>query len=119
VRTALSLWLIGAVLLSASLGLGQPRFRVTYTPRPREGSALVLDGRVSNDADREVLDVWVTAEALNASGKVLATGLGFVSSSIRGHGSATFVVKVPFVEGVQTFRVAVTSHREGGGGQSP
>ena len=118
-KAALGVWLLGAALLCASLSVGQSRFRVTYTPRPRDASALVLDGRVSNEADRDVLDVWVTAEALNASGKVLATGLCFVSPSIAAHRNAGFVAKLPFREGVQSFRVAVTSYREGTAFQSP
>lgn len=119
VKTASLLWVIGIVLLVASTSIGQAHFRITYTPRPREGSSVVLDGRVFNDADRDVLDVWVRAEAVNASGKVLATGLEFVGSSIPAHGSATFAAKVPFVEGIQTFRLAVNSYRESAGFQSP
>jgi hypothetical protein len=119
VKTALLFSLTGVVLLVASASFCQARFRITYTPRPPEASSVVLDGRVFNDADRDVLDVWVKAEAVNASGKVLATGLGFVGPSIRGHGSAAFAAKVPFVEGTQTFRLAVNSYRESAAFQSP
>lgn len=118
-KTARLLSLTGALLLVASASLGQARFRITYTPRPPEASSIVVDGRVFNDADRDVLDVWVKAEAVNASGKVLATGLGFVGSSIPAHGSAAFAAKVPFVEGVQSFRLAVSSYRESATLQSP
>lgn len=118
-RAALLLSLTGVLLLAASASFCQARFRITYTPRPREASSVVVDGRVFNDADRDVLDVWVRAEAVNASGKVVATGLGFVGSSIPGHGSAAFTAKVPFVEGMQTFRLAVNSYRESAAFQSP
>ena len=118
-KNALLLSLTGVVLLVGSASFGQARFRITYTPRPREASSVVVDGRVFNDADRDVLDVWVRTEAVNNSGKVVATGLGFVGSSIPGHGSAAFTAKVPFVEGMQTFRLTVNSYRESAAFQSP
>jgi hypothetical protein len=119
VKNVLVLSLTGVVLLVASASFCQARFRITYTPRPPGASSVVLDGRVFNDADRAVVDVWVKAEAMNASGKVLATGLGFVGSSIPAHGSAAFEAKVPLVEGAQTFRLTVNSYRESSAFQSP
>ena len=111
-RTILGACLIGVVVFFACQSFGQAHFRITYTPRPRETASVTLDGRVSNDSDNDVLDVWVTAEGLDTSGKVLTTGITYVILIPR-HGSATFVAKLPVAEGVQSFHLAVTSYRDG------
>jgi len=118
-RTIFGIWLIGVVWLGASDSLGQGRFRITYTPRTREAAAVTLEGQVFNDADGAVLDVWVTVEGLDTSGKVLGTGITFVSFLIPGRGNATFVAKLPVAEGIQNFRLAVTSYRDAAAVQSP
>jgi hypothetical protein len=119
VTTALRACLVIAVVLIGSPGIAQGPFRVTYTVKSRAAPAFVLDGRVVNDSGREVVDVWVTAEALSASGKVLATGIAFVRSVIAKGDTAAFLAKVPFVEGAENFRIAVTSYRLGSDFQSP
>jgi hypothetical protein len=118
-RAALSLGLFTVVLLLAARGMGEGPFHITYTPRARETQSIMLDGRVFNDSDREVLDVWVTTEALNPAGKVLATGITFVGSSVPSRGSVAFVAKLPYVEGAQSFRLAVSSYRNASMVQSP
>lgn len=119
-RTILGIWLMEIMLLSAGPSSGQGRFRITYTPRSPEAASVTLDGRVYNDADLDVLDVWVTAEGLDTSGKVLATGITFLIVIPR-HGSATFVAKlpVPREKHVDTFHLAVTSYRDAAAAQAP
>ena len=68
---------------------------------------------VVNDTGRDVFDVWVTAEGLNPSKKVLTTGITFVGPMIGRSKSAPFEAKIPAVEGIETFRVTVTSYRAG------
>jgi hypothetical protein len=116
--------LIGACVVVA-LALGPPpaqgdeRFRITYERDRAEATAIVLRGSVSNEGRRDVVDVYVTAEALNASGKVVATGITFVSAFLPQRGQAPFVAKIPQVEGVQSFRVSVSGFREAFGSEAP
>jgi hypothetical protein len=112
-------WLLGTLLTLAMPGAAQVGFRVTHEVKSRDASAILLTGRVVNDTGGGVVDVWVTAEAMNASGKVLARGIAFVGATIARGAGAPFEVKLPAVEGVLTFRVAVTSFRAGGEAQSP
>jgi hypothetical protein len=112
-------WLLATLLSLAMPGAAQVGFRITYEVKSRDASAILLDGRVVNDTGGDVVDVWVTAEAMNASGKVLARGIAFVGSTIARGASAPFEAKLPAAEGVQTFRVAVTSYRAGAEAQSP
>lgn len=99
------------VLLSPVLGVAQPPFRVTFHRAPDEPSSLVLAGEVSNDGYRDVVDVWVTAQALNAAGRVVARGLAFVTRLLPRAQSTAFTVKLPRTEQVQDFRVFVSSFR--------
>jgi hypothetical protein len=98
------------VLLSGGHGTAQ-EFRITFERQPDEATSLVLAGTLSNESTREVVDVWVGAEALNAGGRVVSRGLAFVSPLLRGRADTNFTVKLPRVEGVQRFRVFVSSFR--------
>jgi hypothetical protein len=111
--------LVGVLLVFVVPGATQAGFRITYDVQSRDAKATVLEGRVFNDTGVDVLDVWVTARALSATGKVLGRGIVFVGSSISNGGSAPFEVKVPAAEGVETFRMAVSSYRAGSAVQSP
>jgi len=117
-KTVLGISLLGLVLVLVGRSFGQGHFRITYTPRTPEAAGVTLDGRVFNDAENDVLDVWVTAEGLDTSGKVLATGITFVILIPR-RGSATFVAKLPVAEGIDRFRLAVTSYRDEPAVQKP
>jgi hypothetical protein len=119
IHLCLGICLMGVLLVFAVSGATQARFRITYNVQSRDTKAILLGGRVFNDTGRDALDVWVTAEALSASGKVLARGIAFVSSAILRGDSASFEAKLPSVEGVETFRIAVTSYRAGSEVQSP
>jgi hypothetical protein len=67
----------------------------------------------------DVHDVYVTVEALDGAGKVVAKGIAFVSPQIRQGGSAPFEAVVPG-SGAATFRVRVTGYRVGlGASESP
>ncbi len=113
---------IGAcVLVGLLLGVAgaAPRFRIVHQRDPDEATSIVVSGTVFNEENRDVVEVWVTAEALGASGKVLATGLAFVSSSIPSRRSASFRAKLPRVDGVQSFRLSVSAFRYGATAESP
>lgn len=110
---------MAVIALTALPAAGDERFRITYERDDRQETSIVLTGTVFNESGRDVVDVYVRAEALGASGKVVATGIAFASSFLAGRGSATFVAKVPRVEGVRAFRVGVSSFREASGGQAP
>jgi|SRR5215470_6351604 len=94
-------------------------FQIRYNI-DRGGSGPVrIQGTVFNDARLDVLDVYVTAEAVDAGGKVIGRGIAFVSGSIPQRGSAPFVVSLPSAaQGAATFRVRVSSFRYGAGLQT-
>ena len=115
-------WLLAALAVTLAL-LGprvsaQESFRITFDVDRSNPEQFQVKGVVFNDSSQEVLDVSVTAEALDAKGKVLARGITYVSSRIGGRGSAPFVAKVPGVANVTRFRVSVSSYRSGMGTQA-
>jgi hypothetical protein len=78
-----------------------------------------LIGRVANELSEDVFEVSVTAEALDARGKVLARGIAYVDSRIGRGDTRPFSVSVPTPAGVNGFRVIATSHRAGITTQGP
>jgi hypothetical protein len=105
-------------LLDAGLALAQP-FRITFARERDEPTSIVLRGEVFNDGRRDVVDVWVTADAVNAEGKAVGRGIAFVASLLPERGSATFTVKLPRAEQARSFRLEVSSFRHASGVQSP
>jgi hypothetical protein len=101
--------------LAVSASFGQDDFRITYNVERLEGGRTRVKGVVSNEARGEVLDVYVTAEALDGNKKVVARGISFVSPSIPQRGSAEFTISVPAPATATSFRVRVTSFRMGFG----
>ena len=97
----------------------QDSFRVTYTVDRSNPEQIQITGTVFNDSMQDVFDVSVTAEALDARGKVVARGIAYVGARIPGRGSAPFVGKVPLVAAAVRYRAAVSAYRAGGGPQSP
>jgi hypothetical protein len=92
-------------------------FQVRYNV-DRSGSGPVrVQGAVFNEARLDVLDVYVTAEALDAGGKVVGRGIAFVGS-IPQRASAPFVLNIPAAQNAATFRVRVSSFRYGAGMQT-
>jgi hypothetical protein len=78
---------------------------------------VTVTGRVFSDARADAIDVYVTAEALDSAGKVVASGVSYVGGIASGS-SAAFVIKVPGGRPAATFRVLVTSFRFGFASQS-
>ena len=114
--------LVVLVLLTAFRAGGAEPFRITYSRSSRDSedsTHAVLAGKVFNNARRSALNVYLTAEALDAAGHVVATGVTYVSPVIDGNGSADFVVKVPRTQGTTSFRLMITSFRYGLGPQGP
>jgi hypothetical protein len=107
------------VLFSSGPAAAQEQFRITFERQPDEPTSLVLAGTLSNEGSRDVVDVWVGAEAFNAGGRVVARGLASVSPMLRSRADTKFTVKLPRVEQVQRFRVFVSSFRYLAGAESP
>ena len=98
----------------------QANFTVSYEVARSTPTQVELVGRVYNGASVDVVDVYVTAEAVGGSGKVLARGIAFVAPSIQARSAAEFSARVPAVAGTASFRVNVSNFRFGlGRGESP
>jgi len=108
-----------AIVLSASSALAQSGFRISYDVDKSRPEKARLNGRVANERSQDVFEVSVTAEALDARGKVLARGISYVDSRIGSGDSRQFSVTVPTVAGVTEFRVLVSSYRLGIANQGP
>ena len=119
-RLAVALAALGILLAVAPEAPAQGSFQVTYQVDRSSATQVELVGRVYNGALVDAVDVYVTAEALNATGKVLARGIAFVASSIPARKAADFSARVPTVAGTTGFKVGVSSFRYGlGRGESP
>ena len=103
----------------AGPALAQESFRVTYDVDRSNPGRTKVTGVVFNDGRVDVLDVYVTAEAVNSAGKILARGIAFVSPSIPQGSSVPFDATVPAPPNATGFRVRVTNYRLGLGLQSP
>lgn len=108
-----------AVALSITPSLAQPGFRITYDVDDSRPGRARLNGKLTNERPDDIFDVTITAEALDARGKVLARGISYVDSRIARGDTRTFAVTVPVVAGVTGFRVVVSSFRPGFGNQGP
>lgn len=116
--------LLTLALLTASLALlvapalAQQGFRITYDVDDSRPGRARLNGRLTNERADDVFEVSVTAEALDAKGKVLARGISYVDARIARGETRTFGVTVPAVAGTTSYRVVVSSFRTGimGGG---
>jgi hypothetical protein len=113
-RHRLPRWLSVALLVAALAAppvAAQGSFRITHTVE-RSPTHLTVTGQVFNDARSDALDVYVTAEAVDAAGKVVASGVSYVGSVAAGS-STPFVIKVPAARGGTNLRVLVSSFRFG------
>ena len=116
-RTLCAIVVVLAVFVPA-LAPGQESFQLRYTVDRTTPGQVRVNGTVVNEARLDVLDVHVTAEALDAAGRVLGRGIAFVSSSIPRGGAAAFTVSVPAAQAATSFRVRVSSFRFGMGPQT-
>lgn len=108
-----------AIALLITPSLAQPGFRITYDVDDSRPGRARLNGKVTNERADDVFDVSVTAEGLDAKGKVLARGISFVDSRIARGDTRSFAVTVPVVAGITSFRVVVSSFRPGFSNQVP
>jgi hypothetical protein len=116
---ALALLVVAALTLSVEPARAQNGFRITYdVDRTRPDRARVT-GRVVNERNEDVFEVNMTAEALDAKGKVLAKGIAYVDSKIARGDGRPFSMSVPTVAGTSDFRVVVSSFRLGMATQGP
>ena len=100
------------IAITAATASAQGAFRVAHTLDKSSPTRISVSGRVFNDARADAIDVYVTAEALDAAGKVVASGVAYVGGVPAGS-STTFAMKVPSVPNAATYRVIVTSFRFG------
>lgn len=107
-----------ALVLLPDLGHAQYPFQVAYTVERGGSGPVRVSGRVLNESHTDMLDVYVTAEALDAGGKVLGRGLVFVSASIPPRGAVPFAISIPAAQTAANFRVRVSSFRQGFGQQT-
>jgi hypothetical protein len=106
-------------LIGVGLAAAQQTFRITFHRARDETSSIVLVGEVVNDGPRDVVDVWVTAQAENAGNQIVGRGMAYVTSFLLGRGTTAFVVKLPRVEDARSFQLVVSSFRYASAGQSP
>ncbi len=97
----------------------QGPFRITYDVERTASGRTRISGSVFNESPTDVVDVYVTAEALDTSGKTVARGITFVSPSISQGGDAAFEALVPAPASTARFRVRVSSYRPGLSSQAP
>ena len=108
---ALALAVVIAAPSAAQIAVPQT-LRVTHSVDKTGPTYVELSGRVVNDGQVDVIDVYVNAAAIDASGKVLAQGIPFVGS-VPARGSTPFKARVPVVAGATSYRVGINSFRFG------
>ena len=108
-----------AMTLGPVVGRAEEPFQLRYTVDRGAGTGPVrVQGTLVNEARLDIYDVYVTAEALDAAGKVIGRGIAFVVGSIPQNGSVPFVVSIPAAQTAASFRVRVSSFRYGAGVQA-
>lgn len=100
-------WLLGAVPPAHA----QDGLRASFATKQDGAGKVELAGQVTNWRSDDVIDVHVTAEALDRKGQVVASGITYVEGRIRSGDSRPFVAVVPAVPGAARYRVSVTSFR--------
>jgi hypothetical protein len=122
-RFRLPRWLSAVAFLSALIvalpaaGQTPSPFRITHSADKGTQAQVTVTGRVFNEARADAIDVYVTAEALDGGGKIMASGVTYVGTVPAG-GSNVFIIKVPSARTAANFRVLVTSFRFGYANQS-
>jgi hypothetical protein len=108
---------IAGLLLLVGSGGAQESFNVTYKVDRSNPQRTRISGAVANTGRVDVVDVYVTAEALDSGGKVIGRGIAFVSPNIPQGATAPFEALVPVGARAANFRVKVTSYRLGTGAE--
>jgi hypothetical protein len=116
-RTLIVLIIVAAVALPEA-ALSQGAFQVRFSVDRSAAGPVRVNGTVTNEGRLDAVDVYVTAEAVDAAGKIVGRGIAFVSESIPGRGTAAFIVSLPAVPTATRFRVNVSSFRSGPGVQA-
>ncbi|HYE90540.1 MAG TPA: FxLYD domain-containing protein [Terriglobales bacterium] len=112
-RLSVVLALVLAVFAAPAAAQGQSSaFRIAHTVDKSAPAQVAVSGRVFNDGRADAVDVYVTAEALDSAGKVIASGVSYVGGVPAGS-STTFSLKVPAARAAASFRVIVSSFRFG------
>jgi hypothetical protein len=114
------LWAVASLtllLVTSAWAQAPTPFRITHSIDKGAQAQVTVTGRVFNDARADAIDVYVTAEALDGGGKILASGVSYVGTVAAG-ASTGFVIKVPSARAAANFRVIVTSFRFGYANQS-
>lgn len=117
VRT-LCVLVIAAVISLPEAALTQGAFQVRFSIDRSAAGPIRVNGTVTNEGRLDAVDVYVTAEAVDAAGKIVGRGIAFVSESIPGRATATFIVSIPNAPTATRFRVNVSSFRSGPGVQA-
>jgi hypothetical protein len=118
-RCAIRVMAAAALTLVPRLARAQEPFHLAYTVERGGGTAPArVNGRVLNEGTLDAFDVYVTAEAVDAAGKVLGRGIVFVSASIPPRGVVPFSISIPAAQTAASFRVRVSSYRQGIGQQA-
>ena len=110
-------FLITLLVTLPAAGQAPAPFRISHSIDKGAQAQVTVTGRVFNDARADAIDVYVTAEALDGGGKILASGVSYVGTIAAGS-STGFVIKVPSARAAANFRVIVTSFRFGYANQS-
>ena len=112
-RGHISALFVLALLLAVGAAYAQEGFRISYEVDDSRPGRARLNGKVTNERSYDVFEVSVTAEALDARGKVVARGISYVDYRIARGDTRTFAVTVPAVPGTVGYRVVVSSFRIG------
>ena len=110
---------LAGLLLSAAPAVAQNGFKITYDIDRTRPDRARITGRLVNERAEDVYEVNLTAEALDAKGKVLSRGIAYVDSRISRGDGRSFSMSVPTVPGTADFRVSVSSFRLSGPPQGP
>lgn len=112
--------LLGALLPGPALAQSARNFKLTWSVEKSGPTVTEVAGQVVNESHLDAFDVYLTVEALDDKGKVVARGLTHVSPLLRPSASEAFVAKVPVVLRIASYRVFVSSFRFGlGSMQAP
>ena len=116
-RRAIGTLVIGAAMLVPGLARAQDPFQISFSVDRSGAGPVKISGRLLNEGSMDVFDVYVTAEGVDTAGKVLGRGIAFVSASIPPRSVVPFAISIPAAHTAATFRVRVSSFRQGIGHQ--